>query len=141
MNLKLTIFFLYLAFGVITIRGGTAETRCENNDTRRCAQLIQLGEKIDGTMDSRADRSNYFKVEIEQPGKYRIDFFKELRYPQYFIEVTDADQKSIFKQYFNDQEPIFEFVIRTKGTHYIQVFNSPGSGKLHSFDLTLSRRP
>ena len=116
------------------------DAQCENNETMRCAQSVDLDTKVEGIMDVSQNRTNVFKIVVTEAGIYELRTFKEVKYPQYSLTVTkDGAEKPILRRLFNARERIERFTINSPGTYFVTFFNYPGSGKPHMFDFTLAK--
>ena len=113
---------------------------CVNN-TFRCAKTVEIGQRVEGFIDTAANRRQVFKVSVESPGRHRVIVYKEVTYPIVAFGIFDESQKEIYGQSFNARERNFDVIFNAPGVYYLSFYNSPGSGPTFAFDFTIQPLP
>jgi len=112
---------------------------CDNNDTFRCAVDIELGATTTGIMGVPGNRSNYYRISLDEPGLFRISFYKE-KSMNYSFLIYDEEQDQLWRRGSRSREGNFEFGIERPGTYYLNVFNTFGNGGAHVYEVAIRER-
>lgn len=135
MNMRTLIaLFLYafvLAAFVPISASAQLPTGCRNNDTSRCAQRISLSTPIEGLIDGRANRQNYFVVEIHRPGVYNFVTTRE-SHPRgstasIKVDIVDSEGASLLDKYLFDPEMTDLIEISVPGRYIISLKYNTGN--------------
>ena len=110
-------------------------TGCRNNETRGCAQRLELERVVEGLAGGPGNNTNVFVVDIRRPGIYTLETTRHRRpgggIASLRFTVMDSEENRLLSGWLNgsrlERTDLIE--ISVPGEYYISVHYSSGSSQ------------
>lgn len=127
-------------FGLVLTHApeATATVDCAQNGTYQCAEPLAIGDPLESVIGGTS-RDLYYRVDIDQPGMYRVAMLSIPTQLAVQVTVADSDYNQVERFSFEGGTPGAQEVrLATPGTYYLRAY-TPNTGSAERFSLQISR--